>query len=714
MSSFNHDSPITGASDSPDLLNRESFAERLAAIVALKEGQDCLTISLEGEWGYGKTSLINLINKYLKAKEDNPIIVEFNPWLAGSSEVLVQDFLVHFSAQLDISDRPEETKSAAKQLLSYSKLFTVLKLIPGAEPWATILKEVISAVGTASEEIGKLKELNLLKKKNLVREALLSLGKPIVVIIDDIDRLTPEEAFQVIRLVKAVADFPRTTFILAFDPEYLSSALEKGNIAKGSLYLDKVIQLRVPLPVIGKADMHKLAMQELASLADHNLTDRYVEDQDRLASLYWQYSRDLIRNPRELRRIFNHLRLTIKETYGEVCFADIYGLSILAIKAPEVYALIKDEPAAFVGRGFSTIVEMTEPKEIVKKYEDKRKTAIDKCPERDRYLVGKILEELFPLTVEEKFAFGSTEYDRNGRVASPDRLYVALHYRVPTDYFSEKEVISLIGGKIDRKAILQNAITNDSIERLFDLLRYNSKNISEEQRLPLLRDFYNVLLSSDYLKEKETAAFGFFQFEPFRSLIWLTEDIVGKANDKTGIVMSLCEKEEYLPISGTIMRTLLEQYGEIKEGEAKPVEQRWVNDGDYLRTKEIWTQVAVRAFDAGNLSDSVFASKVFFMLKRVNQDATKKLFEGLLQKVAGVEIAAKIIGRTGSDSAGGPYSSIKKEDLANILDYDVLKDRANSELESGKELTPYIKAVYKSIVTGNKYYLKDASEGKDF
>lgn len=77
--------------------------------------------------------------------------------------------------------------------------------------------------------------------------------------------LLPIEAFQVIRLVKAVADFPGTSFLLCFDPEYLTGALEKHGIKKPAQYVDKVVQLRVPLPLITLRDMQKLADLELAN-----------------------------------------------------------------------------------------------------------------------------------------------------------------------------------------------------------------------------------------------------------------------------------------------------------------------------------------------------------------------------------------------------------------------------------------------------------------
>ncbi|MEK6592030.1 MAG: P-loop NTPase fold protein, partial [Pseudomonadota bacterium] len=147
MSLYNNDKPIEGTEDSPDLLNREAFAQHLAEILVLNLKDDCLTVSLEGEWGYGKTSVINLVKRHCQKGPIKPIIVEYNPWLGGKAEALIQDFLVQLSSRLHVPDRPKEALNAAKEVLSYSKLFGAMKFIPGAEPWASTVEQVFNVVG---------------------------------------------------------------------------------------------------------------------------------------------------------------------------------------------------------------------------------------------------------------------------------------------------------------------------------------------------------------------------------------------------------------------------------------------------------------------------------------------------------------------------------------------------------------------------------------
>lgn len=353
MGKYHNDQPIQGGLSDPDLLNRQDFANHLANVLLLNHGDKCLTVSLEGEWGYGKTSVINLVKGALNEKDSKPIIIEYNPWLAGKPESLIQDFLLQFSSQLNIRDSSAVALKAAEELIAYSSLFSVAKLVPGAEPWASIIEKVFSKFGTSTKKIAELKKLDLLGKKKSVVSAIEKIKTPIVVIIDDIDRLTPSETFQVLRLVKAVADFSGTSFLLAFDSNYLVSVLEKNDIDNASEYINKVIQLRVPLPVISERGMNELANIELTNLSDKKLTDRFESDQERLSWIYHNYFKHLIKNPRELKRFFNHLRFVLEQVEGQVCFSDLFSLSIIATKANSVYEHIKKVPEAYIGRRFS-------------------------------------------------------------------------------------------------------------------------------------------------------------------------------------------------------------------------------------------------------------------------------------------------------------------------------------------------------------------------
>lgn len=715
MGNYHNDQPITGDKENPDLLSREKFAEHLASILRIDPCDDCMTVSLEGEWGYGKTSAINLVKNSLNKLGVSPVIIEYNPWLAGKAEALVQDFLVQFSSQLNIPDRPKEGLKAAKELLAYSGLFNAMKFLPGVEPWASTVQGVFKVFGGATKKISKLKELDLVGRKNKIKEVLKNLDVSIVVLIDDIDRLTPDEAFQVVRLVKAVADFPGTSFLLSFDPDYLASSLEKHGIEKSSQYIDKVVQLRIPLPLIAHRDLQKLADLELQNLSDKSLTESFERDQERLSYLYHSYVKYLIRSPRELKRIFNHLRFVLAQTEGKVCFTDLYCLSVLAIKNQGIYQSLKDSPEYYVGLKFDDSLAFEKREEVVENNKAKRETVIKGVSEKDTVYINGLLKELFPLIDDSNYSMYGSNYDQCGRVASEKRLYIALHYQVPAGFASDTDIVSFLDGAIDREEYLRNAITEDFVERLFELLHQNIEKTNQENASQSLKAIYTIFFDSLYLKGFEDAVHGFFGFEPYRNIVWLTFKLIETLEDKEEFLFDLIKEPKFLPITADICRRILVQQGKIETDDPRLKEEKWLSQEKSEEYLEIWSTLVADQLINGSLVDSIHASHIYYVLYRAAEDKTRDVFKQWLKEDSGIEKVAKLIGRSGSDSTNGPYSEVSEKTLSELLDFKNLKNLASSELTNQiKELSIYLKAVYSSIVTGDKYYLNDGSKGEKF
>ncbi len=716
MSCYHNDQPLTGDESNPDQLNREQFAVHLTEILTLNPKDDCLTVSLEGEWGYGKTSVVNLVKKSAAQQDHKPIIIEYNPWLAGKAEALIQDFLVQFSSQLNIPDRPKEGLQVAKELLAYSNLFNAMKFIPGVEPWASTVQGVFKVVGSATNKISKLKELDVIGRKKKVKDILSSLNQSIIVIIDDIDRLTSDEAFQVVRLVKAVADFPGASFLLCFDPDYLIGALEKHGIKKADQYVDKVVQLRVPLPLITHRDMQQLANTELANLSDKTLTDYFEEDRERLGYLYHQHAKYLIRTPRELKRIFNNLRLVLVHTEGEVCFSDLYCLSVIAIKAHHIYQTLKDSPEIFIGRSFDTNYPIDKAEEVVEKNKDELEELLSKCSTRDKKHIHSLIKELFPLVDGGGWYSGTRgDHDQMGRVASEKRLYTALHYQVPTGFAADADILKFIDGSINREQYLKEAINKDFVERFFELIQHNIEKIDDSEITGILNSIYSVFLYSEYIASFQNAKLGFFGFDPLRNIYWITLKLLEKTEEKFSIIEGLVQDPKNLPITADILRRLMVQNGDLKSDNPSDGENKWLEGSQYQKIKESWSQLAIVELGKDHVLNSVHATHFYYTLYNSSKAELKKLLGEWLDQEGGTENIAKLLSRTGgTDSTNGPSAHVKEDSVSELLDFKKLKMIAETELSSGRDLPIKIEAVYLSITTGGKYYLRDAQKREDF
>ncbi len=714
MGKYHNDQPINGGVNNPDLLNRESFANHLANILLLESDDDCLTVSLEGEWGYGKTSVMNLIKTSLQKKDTPPIIIEYNPWLAGNPQSLIQDFLIQFSSQLNITHNSEVALKAAKELMSYSSLFGVAKLIPGVEPWASIAENVFKSTGSAAKDVAKLKKLDLLAKKNKVKEALSKIDSSIIVFIDDIDRLTPDETFQILRLVKAVADFSGTTFLLAFDPKYLYQALKSYHINNANEYIDKVIQLRIPLPIISDRDMNHLFTVELANLSEKELTDVFEKDQERLSWSYHKYVKHLIKNPRELKRFFNHLRFVLEQVEGQVSFNDLFCLSAIAIKANNVYTHIKSRPEAYIGKSFfKDNSSFEEPKKVVERSKKERDLELKSLVVPGvAQLIQGILGELFPLVEEEDQYYSPydtiSSKDAAGRVSAAQRLYVAFHYATPTGYISDYDILSFINGGVDRVEFVEKTIKEDSISRFFEMISNYSKECADKE-FEVLCAIYDVHIMSDELRVSLEANHGFLSFNVFQQITWFTDELVSKSKNTTTLLSEIISREENAPISANLINTMRHQIEKSEEGNSH--QEVWVKKDVFLKLEKKFTKVAVKVLQKKSFIKTSLEADIFYELKRSSETKISKFINEIMNKEH-ISRIAELIGRTGTNSSNGPYVHITEKTLEGIIDFHLLQKNANKTLLEDNSLSISLRAILQSISDGKKYYLRDGTEGR--
>ncbi|MCS6192996.1 MULTISPECIES: KAP family P-loop NTPase fold protein [Shewanella] len=705
MGKYHNDQPIQGGPNDPDLLNRLDFANHLANVLLLNHDDDCLTVSLEGEWGYGKTSVINLVKGALNEKESAPIIIEYNPWLAGKPESLIQDFLLQFSSQLNIKDSSEVALKAAKELIAYSSLFSVAKLVPGAEPWASIVEKVFSKFGDSSKKIAELKKLDLLGKKRNVVSAIQEIKTPIIVVIDDIDRLTPAETFQVLRLVKAVADFSGTSFLLAFDSNYLVSVLDKNGIVNASEYINKVIQLRVPLPVISERGMNELANVELENLSDKNVTDSFESDQDRLSWIYHNYFKYLIKNPRELKRFFNHLRFVLEQIQGQVCFSDLFSLSIIATKANSVYEHIKKSPEAYIGRRFSNDgLMMDKPEELVKSFKNERDCILDVFNEMDRKLLKGLLGDTFPLLASGGYShYGVSDADSAGRVSAPQRLHVAFHYTTPIGYLSDQDILEFISGQINRKEFLESVIAEDAEGRFFEMMTNYAKACTDNGS-DILASIYDEFLNSDKLILEHESNLGFMSKDLYRQMNWLTNKVISESRNKYTLIKYLIGREQSTPIAADILYKIRGQV------HGKSHDEQWVTIQQLEELESDYQEVAIKALTERAHIKNHLESHIFYELKRSSKERTSDFMLKVLNNENGTIRVAEIIGNSGSDSANGPYVQIDEDTFSDVIDLEALREQAK-KIDIGNQPI-HIQAILKSILDGKKYYLKDGELGE--
>jgi len=714
MSIFHTDSPISGTKENPDRLNRTTFAERIGEALKLRAESSPLVVSLEGPWGYGKTSVINLINQYYESLKpsERPVIFSFNPWMVGNAENLVQEFIVQFGSAVGLSSKTKNAQEAAKQLLAYSKVFNVLKWVPGAEPWASVIEKVLNGVGSATEKIADLKDLNINQKREAVVTALNKIKRPIVVFIDDLDRLPPNEVFQMIRAVKAITDFPRTTFLLAFERHYIENSLKLYGIDDSSSYLDKIIQVRLHLPLIAGDDLHLLAVSELQSLAEINLTSFFEGDKIRLTEIYHLSVKPLIKTPRELKRVYNRLRFIEPSVRQNVCFSDTFALEVLAIKAPHVYEHLRTCPWAYNAQEPEYEFSLGKPDDILKKYEEERKKVLETVPKDERIYIKELIEKLFPL-LNSGFSGGSRDMDYHyarGHIASPDRLRFALTFGLPSGEISSNLVSEFFNDADIREKFVDDLLAGDKIERFIELLLRTIKH-----KKPSKPDHFiwciAKIASSGSVKTLQEKPRDMFKSGPVRQLWWITEITLEKMppDVRSTILLELSKIPEFISLSASGLNFCLRQHGFYDEKDKVEKEVRWVNGSQLEIFKKQWVDSVVKIITENAFFDVGYPTHVLFMLRSIESGNAKDIVEPLMKKDDDLDSFAKAIGRTGQDSNKGEFSKVTEEVLDSFGGVDKIRDRVKIRLASGVEDIA-LNAIYNSILTGEGYYLIDNSK----
>ena len=259
---YNLDKPINDEQE--DLLNRSGFAKHFAKDVVMLSEKNNFTISLNGAWGSGKTSLINLIkNEIVKLRDYDeqvtsyPIILDFAPWNSLDENGIITQFFRSFTSNF--------TKNKIKEFLTNSKTqfaINLLRDLPIVGKYFKLLKSFFDKY--LKEFLEKDKDLSATKQE--IIKYLKKSNYNFIVFIDDIDRLNNKEIRLLFQLIKAVCDFPNVTYVLSYDKEIVANALSNEQTANGYKYLEKIIQLSIDVPEPIEEDFQKYLFTKMDNI----------------------------------------------------------------------------------------------------------------------------------------------------------------------------------------------------------------------------------------------------------------------------------------------------------------------------------------------------------------------------------------------------------------------------------------------------------------
>ena len=344
------DQPIAYAAE--DRLGRGAFARRAAQVVGEVQGmEDSSVLGLAGPWGSGKSSLINLICEEIGEPWQ---VCRANMWAPPDVAGLLAELFATIRSALPDGGAAGRARALFAE---YAKL-------------AVPALSIVPVVGDAAEGIAaNIVDYRADRPMSQVFEQLSAqlrrLGLRVLVVLDDVDRLQPDELLMLFKAIRLLARFPGVYYLLAYDEQTVIDVLVGTPIAEGSperalAYLEKIVQVRLDLPPAQRYYTEQMLSDGIIELLGRLSMMMTDEQTFRFRELYDNLLQFTLAQPRAvgrfLRQAFAYLPMTDP---GEFDLVDFLALTHLRSLAPGSYQVLArskepltrapgnaDEPAA--------------------------------------------------------------------------------------------------------------------------------------------------------------------------------------------------------------------------------------------------------------------------------------------------------------------------------------------------------------------------------
>ena len=473
------DRPITTKDE--DLLDRTNFAVSLAKAINGWNEDDSLVVALYGSWGSGKSSIKNMVLEALRSKHRSlSTIVEFNPWQWAGQDQLAEAFFSEVEIALGKADTSTQGRHRAAMWHLYAQhlkvgsiavtgfrsiiivLFTLLGIIGFSSllrvGWVAAIVVIVASVALVmaavltksaefTEELASLfskhdeaMARSLDEIKDSLASDLSTLDAPVVIVIDDLDRLAPDQIQLMFQLVKANADFPNVVYLVLFQRTVIEAALGE----RGREFLEKIVQVGFDVPSIQQSQIETVLTGKLDTiLSDTFISQRF--DGERWVNLYHRGLRPFFRTLRDVHRFGGVFAFEVGLFRGDTSFEvnpiNLIGLEVLRVFEPDVYQAISTEKVALTNNILLGL-DSSQRERATKQAVDGILAYASK--DRDE-AVREIIKQLFPLV---EWMFGGNHYSgdfldqwyRELRLCHPDVFDRYFFLTIPQGDISQTDL----------------------------------------------------------------------------------------------------------------------------------------------------------------------------------------------------------------------------------------------------------------------------------
>ena len=669
---MNYNSDKAIESSEQDLLGRVTFSKQLGEAIYKYDGKDGLVLGVFGKWGTGKTSILNMvvneINYLSDNDDDSPIIVNFSPWNYSDKDNLISLFFRVLKNKLNMDKYEETRKKIGKALTDYSDALDALALVPMVgSGLATILKTIAKAQGA---ELSK--DVDIDTTKENLETVLGDTNQKIVVIIDDIDRLTNTQIRDIFQLVKQVGNFPNIIYVLSMDRDVVCRALESVHDIDGAEYLEKIVQIPFEIPALLKPRLREIFLTNLENTVK-TISDNPKIDQSYWSEVFTNCIEPYIETLRDVNRVINTFQFRYKILYEETAFEDMVALTTIEVLDPQLYQWIgknKDLLCSTYSHSFSALFR-NKSDYRTSIYEELKKLAINTD-------IGiKFLTTLFPVFAndidERSVRYTSSNIRETMRVAQEERFNSYFMFDlggIPVSRYIINSYINILplDDLIDTIIGINN---NGNIEYFIDELRSLVDTIPEK-RLGLLSSvILNVLHKFSHNSQ-------FFMLSAYTKAEFLVYDIMSKINDENeryNLIKNILEninKEQLGTLASFINRIEL-SHGRLA-GKEEPIEKQLITLQHLIDIEPIYVSKINEITQSEVIIDIRDFHMAFYLWECLDKDRARTYLDNILKVDNNIlKFICAIASKWTSENDVGWYYSLDK--VSNYISVDIVYEK---------------------------------------
>jgi hypothetical protein len=332
-----------------DQLGRAEFVDHCCEVLKLLPSERGAVMGIASPWGAGKTWVLESMRER-RCQED--VWIDFNPWQFSGTDQFIEQLLHEIGQQFLITKvivAVDKAKEIGESVLRYQQVIGKLKehtgiikvISPRAAGWLDLLPESGDSESKGAEKKSdQAPKVSLRESKDKVVKLLSGISFKVVVAIDDLDRMPPNEIAAVIQAIKAVANFPNVIYLLAYDVDVVGKALQTHlRIDDGRAFLEKIINYELVMPV-------PLEHKFLGALQDGVRRALSAEAQGPLDldqhdwRLALKTCAGLLSTPRDLERLTIRYQLAVRKLARSVDVKDLLIAETLQLKCPDIIGVV--------------------------------------------------------------------------------------------------------------------------------------------------------------------------------------------------------------------------------------------------------------------------------------------------------------------------------------------------------------------------------------